>query len=63
MRTAAWEIAPVKLFQRGRGEGLYACDFSEGGVHAIMHIFFQKVSAVLVKLLQVMRNSHHHEGF
>ena len=29
-----------KLLQRGRGEGQYLCDFGEGGVHAIQHIFF-----------------------
>ena len=29
-----------KLLQRGGGEGQYLCDFGEGGVHAIKHIFF-----------------------
>ena len=27
------------------------------------HVFFLKVSSALMKLLLVMRNSHHHEGF
>ena len=40
------------------------CDFGTGRVHAkIKHIFFQNVSAGPMKLLLVMRNSHHHEGF
>ena len=30
----------AKLFQRGSGERRYICDFGEGGVHAIEHIFF-----------------------
>ena len=34
-----------KLLQRGRGEGQYICDFSEGGVRAIKHTFLQKVAA------------------
>ena len=34
-----------KLLQRGRGEGQHLCDFGEGGVLAIKHIFLQKVSA------------------
>ena len=34
-----------KLLQRGRGEGQYLCAFGEGGVHAIKHVFLQKVSA------------------
>jgi len=29
-----------KLLQRGTGEGQYICDFGEGRVHAIKHIFF-----------------------
>ena len=33
----------------GGGQGQYICDFGEGGIHAINHIFFQ-VSAILVKL-------------
>ena len=32
-----------KLLQRGRGEGQYICDFGEGDVHAIKHIFFAEV--------------------
>ena len=28
-----------------------------------MHISFQKISASLLKLLLVIRNSHRHEGF
>ena len=33
-----------KLLQRGRGEGQDIGNFGEGGVHAINHIFSQKVS-------------------
>ena len=33
------------MLQRGREEGQYMCDFGEGGIHAIKHIFFQKLSA------------------
>ena len=29
-----------KLLQRGRREGQYICDFGEGGVDVIKHIFF-----------------------
>ena len=39
-----------RLLQRGRGERQYICDFGKGGIHAIRHRFFQKVSAHLVKL-------------
>ena len=45
------------------GRPVYISDFCEGGVHAIKHTFFQKVSAGLIKLLLVMKNSQHHEGF
>ena len=31
-----------KLLQRGRGEGQYICDFGEGEVHVIKHIFFSE---------------------
>ena len=31
-------------------EGQYICDFGEGGLHAIRHIFFPEVSAGLMKL-------------
>ena len=34
-----------KLLQRIEVEGQYMCDFREEGVHAIKHIFLQKVSA------------------
>ena len=44
-----------KLLWRGREKG-YICDFDEGRVHAIKHIFFRR-------FLLVMRCSHHHEGF
>ena len=33
-----------KLLQRGRGEGQDICNFGEGGVHAINHIFFAEDS-------------------
>ena len=46
------EISPKR-----QKEGQYIYDFCEGRVHAIKHIFSQKISANL------MRNSHHHEGF
>ena len=39
-----------KLLQRGKGEGQYLCDFGEGEIHAIKHIFLQAVSAGLVKV-------------
>ena len=45
-----------KLLWRGRGKG-YICDFGEGRVPAIKHIFFFR------RILLVMRSSHHHEGF
>jgi len=54
---------PEKLLQEAGREGQCACDFGEEGVHAIKHIFFQKVSAGLMRLLLVIRNGHHHEGF
>ena len=38
-----------KWLQRDRGKGQYICDFREGKVHAIKHMFFQKVSALLVR--------------
>ena len=44
--------------QRG---GQYICDFGEGEIRAIKHIFFQKVPANLVKLLLVTRNSCYNE--
>jgi len=55
----------LKAKQQKRGwsaEIQYRHDFGEGGIHAIKHIFFQKVSTSLESSL-VMRNSHHHEGF
>ena len=52
MKIVAQEIAPhsssEKLLQRSRGEGQYRCDYDEGGIHAIKHIFFQ-VSLSLMK--------------
>ena len=29
-----------KLFQRGRGEGQYLCDFGKKGVYAIKQVYF-----------------------
>ena len=56
-----------KLLQRGKGEGQRVRDFSKGGIHAVMHIFFGRkfleVSTGLMKLLLVMRNNCHHERF
>ena len=34
-----------KVLQRSRVKGQCICDFGEGGIHAIEHIFFQKLSA------------------
>ena len=48
-----------KLLQRSRWEDWYLWDFVEGGIHAVKHIFFQKVYASFMKLLLVMRNSCH----
>ena len=53
MRTAAWETAPqtaLKNCFKEVEEGQYISDSSEGRIHAIKHIFFQKVSASLMKL-------------
>ena len=53
MRSAARETAPQileKFLQRGRGDGQYICEFGEGRIYVTRHIFFQKVSASLVKL-------------
>ena len=68
MRTAAQETAPQIALRNcskeaGEKEGQYMCDYGEGGVHAAKLIFLWKVSPGLMKLLLVMRNSHHHEGF
>ena len=46
-----------KLLQRGSGEGQDRCDFGEGGVHAVEHIFFCS------RFLLVTRSKRHHEGF
>ena len=45
-----------KLLQIGRWVHQYICDFGEGRVHVVKHIFFQK-------LLLCMKENHHHEGF
>ena len=37
--------SPGKLLQTDSGEGQYIRDFGEEAIHAIKHIFFQKVSA------------------
>ena len=39
-----------KLLRRGSRGGQYLCDFGEGEIHAIKHIFLQTVSAGLVKV-------------
>ena len=41
---------PEKLLKSGSGEEQYIYDFGEGRVHAITHIFFQKVSPSLTKI-------------
>ena len=53
MKAAFCKLAPQKaetLFRRGGGEGQYIRDFGEGRIHAIKHIFSQRVSASLAKL-------------
>ena len=53
MKAAFRKIAPQKaetLFRRGGGEGQYIRDFGEGRIHAIKHIFSQRVSTSLAKL-------------
>ena len=45
------------------GGGQYICDFGEGGIHAIKHIFSQKVSASFMKLSALHKKRHHHAGF
>ena len=67
MSTAVQETAPQRALrncsQEAGGEGQYRHDFDEVGIYAIKHVFFQKVSTGLVKLLLVLRNSYHHEEF
>lgn len=47
-----------KLLQRGSGgTGQSVYDIGEGGIHAMKHTFFQKLTSSFVKLLLVMRNS------
>ena len=63
MRTAAWDSSE-KLLQRVRGDGQYIYDFGNGEVHAIkFRFFFYRKFLSLVKLLLVMKSSHHREGF
>ena len=46
MRTAAQEIAPQIALRHcskeTQGEGQYICDFGEGTIHTIKHIFLQR---------------------
>ena len=67
MRTAAQEMAPQsseKLFQRGNKQrSVYNVILLKRGMHSIRHIFSQKISTRLMKLLLVTRNSRRHEGF
>ena len=67
MRTAAQETAPQVALRNcskdAEWRGQCICDFGKGGLRAIRHIFFQKVSASLLKLLLVTRNSCQHEQF
>ena len=62
MRTAVLESSrsdsSERLLQRGRGEGQCMCDFGEGRVRAVKHIFFFSR-----KFLLVTRSSRHREGF
>ena len=68
MRTAAQETASQTALRNcskevvGGKVSIYVI-FGEGGIHAIKHIFLQKVSTSLVKPLLVIGNSHYHEGF
>ena len=50
MRTAALEMAP-RIALRNCSKGQYIYHFGARGMHAIKHLFFQKVSTSLVKLL------------
>ena len=49
MKTVSWETAfqnsSENLLQGGSWGRLIISDFGEGGIHAIKHIFLQKVSA------------------
>ena len=67
MSTAVQETAPQRALrncsQEAGGESQYRCDFDEVGIHVIKHVFFQKVSTRLVKLLLVLRNGYHREEF
>ena len=67
MRTAAQETAPQISLRNcpkeAGGTGQCKCDFDEGGIHTIKHIFFQTVSSSFVRLLLIKRNSCHHKGF
>ena len=53
MRTAAWEtasqVALRNCSKEARQKGRCSCDFVEGRLHAIKHIFFQKFSTSLTK--------------
>ena len=52
VRTAAWETAPQRAWRscskEAGGKASYIYNFGEGGIHAVKHIFFQKVSTSLV---------------
>ena len=55
MRTVGWEMAPQMALRNcskdaGWGWSVYIFGFGEEGIYIIKHIFFQKVSASLVKL-------------
>ena len=51
MRTVGWEMAPqMAPKMQGGGRSVYIFGFGEEGIYIIKHIFFQKVSASLVKL-------------
>ena len=66
MRSAARETAAQTALRdcsKEAGGWTICMWFWEGGVHAAKLIFLWKVSPGLMKLLLVMRNSHHHEGF
>ena len=68
MRTVGQEIAPqIPLRNCSKEAGMKKVNmyviFGEKKMHAIKHIFFQKISTCLLKPLLVTRKSPHHEGF
>ena len=44
-QEAAFQIALTAPKRKGVRKNYYTCDFGEGGIHAIKHMFLQKVAA------------------